>query len=265
MSRMYLAFTATAFQARLAYRGEVWASLFGRLVEVLARIAIWTAVFAGTSRVDGVSLADMITYSLIAGTVLGAWDPAYLISEVGKAVRSGDVAIHLLKPFHYPLYLFAVEIGNLGFLLITSVMPIIVIIGLIYGFQMPESAAYGALFLAFWLLSFCIFFLLATAIGLLSFWIMDANALDWFLKGIMSFLSGSIVPLWFFPAALAGIAHILPFGWISYYPAAVYLGKLNMFDAGLALTGGIAWALVLAGAVSLLWSRARHRIVVQGG
>lgn len=265
MSRMYLAFTVTAFQARFAYRGEVWASIFGRLVEVLARIAVWTAVFAGASTVDDISLRDMITYSLIAGTLLGAWDPAYLINEVGKAVRSGDVAVHLLKPFHYPLYLFAIEVGNLGFALITSVLPVVLIVGAIYGVQPPASIADGAFFLAFWLLSFCIYFLLATAIGLMSFWIMDANSLDWFLKGIMSFLSGSIVPLWFFPAALAAVARFLPFSWISYYPAAVYLGKLDRFDAGLALIAGVTWAFVLAGAVGLLWSRARHRIVVQGG
>ena len=265
MTRMYLAFTATAFQARFAYRGEVWASVFGRLVEVLARIAVWTAVFAGGSSVGGVTLRDMIVYSLIAGTLLGAWDPAYLINEVGKAVKSGDVAVHLLKPFHYPFYLFAVEIGNLGFALITSVLPVILIVGLIYGLQLPASIADGVFFLAFWLLSFCIYFLLATAIGLMSFWIMDANSLDWFLKGIMSFLSGSIVPLWFFPSVLAAIARVLPFGWISYYPAAVYLGKLDPLDAAFALIAGIAWTMVLAGAVGALWSRARYRIVVQGG
>lgn len=265
MSRLYLAFTATAFQTRLAYRGEVWASLFGRLIEVLARIAIWTAVFEGKPSVDGVSLSDMITYSLIAGTVLGAWEPGYLINEVGKAVKTGDVAIHLLKPFHYPLYLFAVQLGNLGFSLIALVLPVIAVIGMIYGIQPPASVAHAMLFLAFWLLSFSVFFLLAAAIGLLSFWIMDASSLEWFLQGIMSFLSGSIVPLWFFPSALASIARFLPFAWISYYPAAVYLGKLDLFDAGLMLVVGMGWALVLAGAVGLLWSRARHRIVVQGG
>jgi len=145
VSRLYLVFTATAFQTRLAYRGEVWASLFGRLVEVLARIAIWSAVFTGKPSVDGISLSEMITYALIAGTVLGAWEPGYLINEVGKAVKTGDVAIHLLKPFHYPLYLFAIQLGNLGFSLIALVLPVIAVIGMIYGIQPPASVAQARL------------------------------------------------------------------------------------------------------------------------
>jgi hypothetical protein len=65
----YPAFTVTAFQSRIAYRNEVWAGMFGELVFIFARIAIWASVFGavGTASVDGVTLPQMITYALLAG------------------------------------------------------------------------------------------------------------------------------------------------------------------------------------------------------
>src|SRR5690606_37596279 len=108
-------------------------------------------------------------------------------------------------------------------------------------------------------------FLLAMTCGLLAFWLMTAHSLEWFLTGITALFSGSIVPLWFFPPALAAVAQYLPFAWLAYYPTAVYLGKLTPAETGLALALGLAWAALLAAGVGLLWSRARRRIVVQGG
>jgi ABC-2 type transport system permease protein len=49
----YPAFTANAFQARLAYRNQVWASCFGELVSIFARIAIWISVYAGATTMTG--------------------------------------------------------------------------------------------------------------------------------------------------------------------------------------------------------------------
>jgi ABC-2 type transport system permease protein len=262
---MYPAFTANAFQTRLAYRNQVWSSFFGQLIQVFARIAIWTAVYAGVASVDGITLSDMVTYSILAGVVMGAWDHALLIRELDVAIKTGDVAVFLLKPLHYPLYLFFSHCGNLAFNTLAVVLPVTLIIGVTYGIQLPASPLHGAAFLGFWALSFVIYFLLAMTCGLLAFWLMTAHSLEWFLTGIMALFSGSILPLWFFPPALAAIAQYLPFAWIAYYPTAVYLGKIEPIGVALTLAIGLGWAALLAAGVALLWSRARHRIVVQGG
>jgi len=71
---MYLAFTASAFQTRLAYRGQVWAAVFGELVQVFAKVAIWMSIYAGVGGIaDGVTLPEMITYSILGGLVITAW------------------------------------------------------------------------------------------------------------------------------------------------------------------------------------------------
>lgn len=260
----YPAFTANAFQARLAYRNQVWASGFGELVGIFARIAIWTSVYTGFASHDGVTLPEMITYALLSGPVL-YWDYAKVLHDVGNAVKTGDVAVFLLKPLHYPAYLLAAHIGNFLFELIVVIVPVSVVVGLVFGLLPPASLFHGVMFLAYWALSFLILFSMAALLGLAAFWLMTAFSLEWFLQGIMTLFSGSLVPLWFFPAPLAAIAGALPFAWVSYYPAAVYLGKLDVTATLLHFAFGLVWLAILAGSTALLWSKARHRLVVQGG
>lgn len=262
----YPRFAINAFQSRLAYRNAVWAAAFGDLVFIFARIAIWMSVYgaAAGGSVDGVTLPEMITYALLAGPLL-YWDFSRLINEVGKAVQSGDVAVYLLKPLHYPIYLLASHIGHFLFELLLIVAPIALIVGLTYGLLPPASLFHGIAFLAFWALSFAMLFTLSTLAGLLAFWLMTVFALEWFLMSIMTLLSGGLVPLWFFPGWLAAIAGHLPFAWVSYYPAAVYLGKMPPAQTLLYFAIGVLWLAALLLCLAWLWGKARHRLVVQGG
>lgn len=262
---MYAAVAAQAFQAQLAYRSQVWAHIFGQLIQVFFKIAIWVAVYRGVATVDGVSLPEMITYSVLAGTVLGAWEWSRLIQALDVAISKGDIAVFLLRPLRYPLYLLATECGNLGFRLLAVVLPIVLAVGWLYGLQPPASTAHALLFLPFWLLSFLLLFLLTLLFGLAAFWLMTAFSLEWLLQGLLALLSGSFVPLWFFPDAWQGAVRYLPFAWVGFYPVAVYLGKLTPESALVCLGLGAGWALLLTALVACLWHRATLRISVQGG
>jgi ABC-2 type transport system permease protein len=263
---MYFAFAASAFQTRLAYRGQVWAAVFGDLVLVFAKVAIWTSIFAGVGGVaNGVTLAEMITYSILGGLVLMVWPWATLVRNVGEQIRTGDVVVYLLKPLRYPLMLLATETGNAAFRLLSVILPVTVVSSLVYGLLPPASLFHGMAYVVFLLVGFFIMFLLAMIAGLLAFWLLTAFSLEWFLQGLLSLLSGVLVPLWFFPPAAAALIAKLPFAYVSYHPMTVYLGKLDIPATLTTLAVGLGWILVLGGAAAWLWGRAARRLVVQGG
>lgn len=264
---MYLAFLTSAFQTRLAYRGQVWASMFGDLVEVFAKIAIWMSVYAlAGANAGGVTLKEMITYAILGGLVtMGAWEWRRYVNEVGAQIKSGDVAVFLLKPLSYPLMLASAECGKALFRFVAVVAPVWLIAGLSYGIAPPASLFHGGMALVFVLLAFAILFLLATIAGMLAFWLMTVFSLEWTLHAMMSILAGTFVPLWFFPAPAAAIIEKLPFAYTSYHPMAVYLGKVDVSETLALLAVGMGWAVALAGVAGWLWSRARRRLIVQGG
>lgn len=260
----YPAFTATAFLSRLAYRNEVWAGMFGELVTTFAYIAVWTAGFAGAGKVGDVTLPDMVTYVLLAGPLLH-WNTTRFIRDVGETVRSGNVTAYLLKPLHYPGLLLANQFGNYAFDQVAITLPVAIVVAVTAGLLPPASPVHGLLFLAYWAVSWVLLFMIATITSLLAFWILTAFALDWLLRGVMALAAGSIIPLWFMPPALAAILGYLPFAWVSYYPAAIYLGKLDPAAALLHLGLGLVWLAALGAFLAWLWSRAKSRLIVQGG
>lgn len=263
----YLAFARSSFQTQLAYRNEVWANIFGKLVQVFARVAIWMAVYAGVSAtvVDGVSLEQMVTYALLGGAVMGATRPEQIIGAIGTALKTGDIAVWLLKPLSYPLYLFANEVGSFSYRLLTQVIPTVAVTALVYGMLPPASLFHGLMFVAFWVMAFGILFLMSAFCGLIAFWLMTSFSLDWILGAFLHLLSGILVPFWFFPEPLATVARHLPFAWVVYYPNAVYLGRLSPIECWLYLGLGLIWSGLFLAGMLWLWRRASTRITVQGG
>ncbi len=263
---MYVAFFLTAFQTRLAYRGQVWASIFGSLVGMFAWVSIWIALYSITSGTkSGVSLQEMITYSIFASILLEAWSWSEFVNLVGRQIKTGDVAVFLLKPLKYPAMLLAGECGKLAFRLLAVILPVALIASLTYGIVPPASAFHGLMAVPFLILGFAILFLLATIAGLLGFWVMTVFSLEWMLQAMLLILAGWTVPLWFFPEPAGAIIEKLPFAYTAYHPMAVYLGKVDVEKTLWTFVIGVGWALLLALFAGWLWSRARQRIVVQGG
>ncbi|WEJ31962.1 ABC-2 family transporter protein [Devosia sp. SD17-2] len=263
----YTAFTRSSFLSELAYRNEVWANIFGKLVQVFARVAIWLAIYAGVgaTTVDGISVEQMVTYALLGGAVMGAMRPERVINEIGRSLKTGDIAVWLLKPLSYPLYLFANETGSFLYRLLTQVIPTVAFTALVYGMLPPESFFHGVMFLVFWVVAFVLLFLMSAFCGLMAFWLMTSFSLDWTFGALLHLFSGLLVPFWFYPEPLATLARHLPFGWVVYYPNAVYLGRLSVPETWLYLGMGLGWTALFFLGVLWLWGKASRRVTVQGG
>lgn len=262
---MYRAFAISAIQTWFAYRGMAFGLLFGELVRVFATIAIWMSVYHGQSSVAGATLRQMITYAVVGGTVVAIWYPSTMIETLGRTLKSGDVAIYLLKPLSYPLYLLATEVGSLIYATVAIALPVVVVIALAYGITPPASGFDAAMFVVYWLVGFLMHWVLAAIAGVLAFWMMTTFSLDWFLRAMTSILSGIFLPFWFFPEPLAGFVRQQPFAWIAYYPTAVYLGKIDTAGCWIELGAGLGWLAVLTLALAALWRRTSGRLVIQGG
>lgn len=261
----FLALIRASFQREVEHRSKMLVRILGGLIEILARISIWQAVFAGHGTMNGISLPQMITYALIGGTILSSWDATMIVRDVGTTIRTGAIGATLLRPVNYPVMLLTEQLGSRLFDWVMTSLPVIAIMGLIYGVQPPASLGHAILFLGFLAVSLAILMLSAILIGLFSFWVFDAHSLEWFLRGLLTVLSGGLVPIWFFPSGLAKVAYVLPFSWITYHPMAIYLGERDVMTGIGYLAAGMGWSVVLGGLVAFVWSLACRQVVVQGG
>lgn len=261
--RAYWEFAARAFSRNLAYRVNVWLRVVGSLAAIVIQVEIWRALLAH-GVVAGVDLPQMVTYSLLS-TCAGIVLPVGMFRTVDERLRTGNIAIDLVKPLSYPLYLAAESLGTVGFSALFVALPTLVVAALFFGLRAPASPLDLLGFAVALLLGLAVGFALGYLIALLAFWFLTTMHFEWSLGAFMKVFSGAFLPLWFFPPWLAALGNGLPFRYMNFVPVAIYLGKVPAGAVGGMLLLGLLWVAVLLGLAAWIWSRSVRRLVVHGG
>ena len=91
------------------------------------------------------------------------------------------------------------------------------------------------------MLGFLIGFFMEACIGMIGFWFLEVTSLLYVINTLSFVVSGHMFPLDLMPGGLPAILKALPFSYLAYFPAAVFLGKIE----GSALVWGlviqVAW------------------------
>jgi ABC-2 type transport system permease protein len=261
---VYVRFGLKSFSNQLAYRSEVWLRLLGNLVTIFIQLAIWKAVI-GNGQVAGITLEQMIAYSILNTLTFSLLLNSGVTGKVEGSLKSGSIGTELIKPLSYPLYLLADGLGSSLYQLVFTVIPSFLIAWLLFGMLPPASGAHMAAFGIALLIALLISFLLGYLIALIAFWFLTPFALTWMLGGFLTIFAGGFMPIWFFPAGWAKAAGMLPFQYMGYIPASLYLGHTAKEDIASVLLTGLGWVAALWLIVALLWQRAIKRLVIQGG
>lgn len=259
----YLAMIGKSYRKHLVYRSEVWVRIAIGVIWVAIQVAVWTALI-GEDEVDGITLPDMITYAIV-NTVMALAMMDRSLAELDQRIRSGDIAVDLIKPFHYPLTLVADGLGRSLFSALFSVLPTLAIALLFFGFQAPASPTHVLAFAVAFVLALSISFALACLVGMLGFYFLATFHFQWALGALRTLFAGTMVPLWFYPDGLRTLADLLPFQHLAFGPAATWMGQLTGAEIGRNLALGALWATALLGLCWWMWARIVRRLVVQGG
>jgi ABC-2 type transport system permease protein len=262
--RLYLAVAVRAFRRAAAYRsaflgGIITNAFFGALVSF-----VYQALYAAGETVAGLTLHDAISYVWATQALIsvgGAWITS---TEISSSIHTGDVVTDLYRPWSYYLYWLSRTLGENVFNLLAR-STLTYLIGILYfGARVPTPADLLAFAPAI-ILAMLIAFSFSFMVNLSAFWLLDSTGVILMANVLLSFFSGFLLPLAFFPPTLQAIARALPFQAITAVPAQIFLGQISgpAYMAALALQ--LAWSIALAAAALAMQSAAMRKVVVQGG
>lgn len=252
-----------ALRTAFAYRASAIAGVLTTILSLFLLRKVWTAVYGGQSSVDGLSLDALIVYLTLANLQAFAVAPL-LTFLIPLRVRDGSVFFDLVRPRSYLRQMAELQVGNTaGRLLI--LLPAIPVAFLIGSIGAPATWWAGFAYAFSLTLGYAIGVMLALMVAMTAFWALEASGFGMFYRLVSQFFAGTMVPLMFFPEPLRAVADLLPFRFLAYVPAAIYVGAISGPELAEALVSQVAWALALCGLVWLLWWRAHRRVVVQGG
>lgn len=267
--RTYIPFAANELKRNLAYKGAFYlfivCSLFGSFINYY----LWMAIYGSSSKstLGGLTQHEMVVYVFMSYITCNI----VMISiarTVGQDVVKGNVVMNLIKPIDYRMSLIARSVGTMLYQFL--VPSIFVWIGLeVYKyFVLGEPVTHFSniiLYLVSVIFSFLIYVLFDFCFGMIAFFTTYIFGLQMAKDALLSFLTGQLIPLTFFPEVVQRVFDFLPFSSMVYAPVMIYLGKYSTGEICFVMARQVVWVVLLYVLGSLIWKQVTKRLIVLGG
>jgi len=248
----------------ITYRAEVFAAIASRLVLILASAFLWKAAYSGVDQVAGVDQLRMLRYTVMSG-VLGSLFVFSIEGEVRQKIRMGNIAVDFIKPVNIFKLYFMQDIGNLLSAVFQRAVPVLIFSALFITAPLPSSALNLVLFLISAAVSYIILWHISALTGLLYFKVFNLGPLSNIKDYVISILSGSLIPIWFFPEPLQQILRFFPFIYIYQLPLGIFIGRSSLSDAVFGMAIQAIWAILFALLFRYCSRRVEKSVLIQGG
>jgi len=267
--KTFWAFLRTEQRSVGFYRMDFLLKVLYSLIAMYGVRSLWSVLYAQDPAIVGHPLSSMITYAMLAVALDIIFYPSALSTApqnyIAGQVRTGRIDTDLLRPMDLQKQLLARNGGAALFGAVWLVLPAWFIGVLFFGMELPPDLLYGAAFLVSGILSFLILFSLNFILGLVCFATTDIRQITMAYSGILTILSGKLIPNWLYPKWMQALINVLPFRCIFETPLNIYTGAVSSAGIGYSLLLQILWAAVLIILGKGMWLGVHRYLTVQGG
>jgi ABC-2 type transport system permease protein len=254
----------------MTYRADFFLSTVLRFLPMLTTILLWHAIYVGAGDHSSLSaqfsLHQMISYLLLVHISRMFSSMPGLAHGIARDIRDGSLKKYLLQPIELIPYLLAYRIAHKIAYIVMSALPYALLFFLCRDY-LPGWPDWGTLagYALALLLGFLIGFFFEASIGMIGFWFLEVTSVLYVINTLTFFVSGHMFPLDLLPAPWGDVLKALPFSYLAYFPAAVFVGKIR----GDALLQGLAieaaWAVGLIVLAKILYRRGLRFYSAYGG
>ena len=262
--KKYLYIIKTQIIKSMTYEFNVYGNIIMQTIIMITSAYFWRALYTGRSVVDGVNIGSMQTY-IIVSSALSVLLITNVERRIGLSVEKGSVATDMMKPISLFGMFLAEDIGNIIALIFQNMLPILIIGSLMIRVPVMEDVRNLPMFIVSVVESFLINWLIAALFGMMAFKTINNNALIQVKKHLIRLLSGSIIPIWFFPESVAKVLTALPFMYIYQLPLSIYIGRGSRAEMISQMCIQFIWLVILSALFLYVQIRITRKVMVQGG
>ncbi|MFL5342010.1 MAG: ABC transporter permease [Gemmataceae bacterium] len=253
---------------RLTYRSDFLLTSALRLLPMVTTILLWGAVYKGSesTSLGGFNLSEMIAYLLLVHVSRMFSSMPGLAGGIALDIREGTLKKYLLQPLDMLAYLVVYRVAHKIAYIVTSFLPYAGLFALCSGYfdHFPDATTFAAYLLSL-VLAFLVGFYFEACIGMVGFWLLEVTSLLYIVNTLNYFISGHMFPIDLLPSPVVRVLKLLPFQYMAYFPAAVFLGKIHGDALWQGLLGEAAWALALFLLARALFRLGLRRYSAYGG
>ena len=262
--KKYLYIIKTQIIKSMTYEFNVYGNIIMQTIIMITSAYFWRALYTSRSVVDGVDVGSMQTYIIIS-SALSVLLITNVERRIGRSVEKGSVATDMMKPISLFGMFLAEDIGSIIALIFQNMLPILLIGSLMIKVPAMADIRDLPMFVISVVESFLINWLIAALFGMMAFTTINNNALIQVKKHLIRLLSGSIIPIWFFPESVSKVLSALPFMYIYQLPLSIYIGRGDRAEMLSQMRIQLIWLVILSALFFYAQSRITRKVMVQGG
>jgi len=253
---------------RLVYRGDFIIGTTLRFLPMVTTILLWDAIYEGSGKKElaGYSNREMIAYLLLVHISRMFSSMPGLAFGIARSIRDGSLKKYLLQPIDMIAYLLTYRAAHKAAYIVTAGLPYAFLFWLCRGYfdGLPDATTLLA-YAAALVLAFVIGFCFEACIGMIGFWFLEVTSFLYVVNTLNFFVSGHMFPLDLLGPFWGGLLKMLPFQYMAYFPAAVFLGKVNGNALLYGLLVELAWAVAFAIMARFLYRAGLRQYSAYGG
>ncbi|MEX0793917.1 MAG: ABC-2 family transporter protein [Pirellulaceae bacterium] len=243
------------FHEKLVYRGDFMLGTLMRFLPIVTQVFLWSAVFGakaaqqgdavGETEIVGYSYHNIVAYYLLSTISRAFSSMPGLASGIALQIREGEIKKYLVQPLDLISFFLLNRMAHKVTYYIMAIIPFVIVFYLCRGFfdGWPPPEIILA-FIASLIMAFMIGFFMEASIGMIGFWFLEVRSLLFVYMLFSFFLSGHMFPLDMLtalPGPWGVIVKSLPLMYLAYFPAAVFLGKIQGWELVIGLLVQLAW------------------------
>jgi ABC-2 type transport system permease protein len=243
-----------SLEERLVYRGDFALGTLMRFLPLVTQVFLWGAIFeavsgsaGGQDTVAGYTYEEMVAYYLLTQISRAFSSMPGLASTIALQIRNGEIKKYLIQPVDLIGFLLLGRMAHKLVYYVVAAGPFALVFFLCRGFfpGWPEPTVLLA-FLASLVMSFLLGFFLEATLGMVGFWFLEVSSLLFVYMLFNFFFSGHMFPIDMLPGFWATLVRAVPLQYLAYFPAAVFLGKIQGAQLAWGLLIEFGWVLVFA-------------------
>ena len=266
--RKYATYFRIRFTAGLQYRAAAMAGVATQFAWGFLTVLLYKAFWEADPASFPMGIAQVTSYMWLRQAFLALFNSWTVDGSILSDITGGNIAYELVRPLDiYALWFtknFSMRAANVTL----RFLPVLIVAAVVpapFGMRLPAGIPAALGFLATMILGAFVTRALIMFIYIFTFFTMQPLGVRMVFNAITDFCGGNLVPLPFFPPALAAALEWTPFAAMQNIPFRIYSGHIAGWDILRCMGLQVFWLAVLVPAGMLLMKKALKRAVIQGG
>lgn len=266
--KKYISFFQLKFKMGLQYRAAAIGGIVTQFFWGLMEIVVYHAFYRGNADAFPMGLSSIVCYVWLKEALLVLFYGWATDDHIFQLIMNGNVSYELCRPVNLYHMWFSYNIGDRVSKAMLRCIPILLFAFLLpkgYRMMLPKDLSSFLIFFISLILGVVVTVSISMLIYLLNFYTISPRGIQMMFTSMIEFLSGSLIPLPFFPNTLQRIVELLPFGSMQNVPFRIYSGDLAGKSMYQALAVQIFWVILLVFVGQKLCQKAVRKVTIQGG